>query len=184
MLVWEYATAVAGRLLGINPFDQPDVEAAKIAARGLLDARPEPAPAAFVADGIEVRGTARRDRRLERPRSAQSTCCSSELPANGYLCVQAYVDRLAHPELAGLRDLLAARTGRPVTFGWGPRFLHSTGQFHKGGPAVGVFLQVTGAGGGPRDPGPSVHLRRTDRGAGRRRCQVLAEHGRPVLRLT
>ena len=57
LLVWEYATAVAGRLLGINPFDQPDVESAKIAARGLLDARPEPAPAAFVADGIEVRGT-------------------------------------------------------------------------------------------------------------------------------
>ncbi|MDP9026420.1 MAG: glucose-6-phosphate isomerase, partial [Actinomycetota bacterium] len=56
MLVWEYATAVAGRLLGINPFDQPDVEAAKIAARGLLDNRPEPAEPLFVTDeGIEVR---------------------------------------------------------------------------------------------------------------------------------
>ena len=86
-----------------------------------------------------------------RPRSSahratstrRSTCCSRSCPANGYISVQAYVDRVAHPELAELRDLLAARAGRPVTFGWGPRFLHSTGQFHKGGPAVGVFLQIT-----------------------------------------
>src|SRR4029453_19257370 len=56
MLVWEFATAVAGRLLGINPFDQPDVEAAKIAARGLLDSRPAPTPANFVDGAIEVRG--------------------------------------------------------------------------------------------------------------------------------
>src|SRR5690606_37922763 len=54
-IVWEYATAVAGRMLGINPFDQPDVEAAKAAARGLLDERPEPAPPAFAVEGVEVR---------------------------------------------------------------------------------------------------------------------------------
>jgi glucose-6-phosphate isomerase len=54
-LVWEYATSVAGRLLGINPFDQPDVESAKIAARALLDNRPEPTPALFVSEGVEVR---------------------------------------------------------------------------------------------------------------------------------
>ena len=56
-LVWEYATAIAGHLLGIDPFDQPDVESAKVATRGLLDARPEAAPAAFVQDGVEVRAT-------------------------------------------------------------------------------------------------------------------------------
>ena len=56
MMVWEFATAVAGRLLGINPFDQPDVEAAKVAARGLLDAQPEPTPADFTDGAIEVRG--------------------------------------------------------------------------------------------------------------------------------
>ena len=142
LLVWEYATAVAGRILGINPFDQPDVESAKIAARGLLDARPEPAPAAFVADGIEVRGTPEVIGASSDLTSAIDVLLE-ELPANGYLSVQAYVDRVAHPELARIRDLLAARAGRPVTFGWGPRFLHSTGQFHKGGPAVGVFLQIT-----------------------------------------
>ncbi|MET0806530.1 MAG: glucose-6-phosphate isomerase, partial [Lacisediminihabitans sp.] len=58
MLVWEYAVAVAGRLLGIDPFDQPDVESAKIATRALLDSRPAPVPPAFSADGIEVRGSA------------------------------------------------------------------------------------------------------------------------------
>ena len=86
-----------------------------------------------------------------RPRSSARRATSTsaidvlleELPENGYISVQAYVDRVAHPELARIRDLLAARSGRPVTFGWGPRFLHSTGQFHKGGPAVGVFLQIT-----------------------------------------
>src|SRR6478672_5260324 len=56
MMTWEFATAVAGRLLGINPFDQPDVEAAKVAARGLLDAQPEPTPARFTDGAIEVRG--------------------------------------------------------------------------------------------------------------------------------
>ena len=57
----------------------------------------------------------------------------------------AYLDRFGDASVAGVRPSLAAASGRPVTFGWGPRFLHSTGQYHKGGPAVGVFLQITGA---------------------------------------
>ena len=159
-LVWEYATVVAGRLLGINPFDQPDVESAKIATRGLLDDRPEPVAPLFVEDGVEVRasgGWELHDHTLAgalrlllehgRRRTATSPCRPT-------------LDRVAHPELAELRDRLAARIERPVTFGWGPRFLHSTGQFHKGGPAVGVFLQIVAAGWRrPRDPGPTVHLR-------------------------
>lgn len=184
LLVWEYATVVAGRILGINPFDQPDVESAKIAARGLLDARPEPAPAAFVSDGIEVRGT-------PEVIGASSDLASAievlleELPDNGYLSVHAYVDRVAHPELERIRDLLAARAGRPVTFGWGPRFLHSTGQYHKGGTAVGVFLQLTQT--------PASDLAIPDRpftfgeliaAQASGDAAVLAEHGRPVLTLT
>ncbi len=58
LLLWEYATVVAGRLLGIDPFDQPDVEAAKVAARALLDATPEPVAATLVEDAIEVRASA------------------------------------------------------------------------------------------------------------------------------
>jgi glucose-6-phosphate isomerase len=184
LLVWEYATAVAGRILGINPFDQPDVESAKIAARGLLDARPEPAPAAFVAAGIEVRGTPEVIGASSDLTSAIDVLLE-ELPANGYLSVQAYVDRVAHPELERIRDLLAARAGRPVTFGWGPRFLHSTGQFHKGGPAVGVFLQITETPASdlaiPERPftfGELIAAQASGDAA------VLAEHGRPVLTLT
>jgi glucose-6-phosphate isomerase len=167
---------------GINPFDQPDVEAAKVAARGLLDAQPEPTPAAFADGSIEVRG----GDWLGDAATAQEAVKAllGTLQDDSYLSVQAYFDRLAFAPLEGIRDELAAVTGRPVTFGWGPRFLHSTGQFHKGGPAIGVFLQVTAA--------PEQDLSIPDRpftfgklitaqAAGD--AQVLSEHGRPVLRL-
>src|SRR5690606_16121165 len=134
---------VAGRILGINPFDQPDVESAKIATRGLLESQPEPTPAAFVQSGIEVRGSQDVVTGVTTIEAAVQTLLES-IPGDGYVSIQAYLDRIAFPELELLRDRLAARTSRPVTFGWGPRFLHSTGQFHKGGPAVGVFLQLVG----------------------------------------
>jgi glucose-6-phosphate isomerase len=182
MMVWEFASAVAGRLLGINPFDQPDVEAAKVAARGLLDAQPEPTPAAFVDGVIEVRG----GDWLRGAATAEEAVGAllGTLDDDSYLSVQAYFDRLAFAGLEGIRDQLAEVSGRPVTFGWGPRFLHSTGQFHKGGPAIGVFLQVTAA--------PAEDLAIPERpftfgeliaaqAAGD--AQVLAGHGRPVLRL-
>lgn len=182
MMTWEFATAVAGRLLGINPYDQPDVEAAKVAARGLLDAQPEPTPAAFTDGAIEVRG----GDWLGGASTAAGAVSAllGELGPDSYLSVQAYFDRLAYAPLEGVRDQLAALSGRPVTFGWGPRFLHSTGQFHKGGPAIGVFLQVTAA--------SATDLAIPDRpftfgelisaqAAGD--AQVLSEHGRPVLRL-
>jgi glucose-6-phosphate isomerase len=63
----------------------------------------------------------------------------------GYLAVMAYLDREIDADAARLRDAIGSATDRPVTFGWGPRFLHSTGQYHKGGPANGSFLQITGA---------------------------------------
>ena len=117
------ATAIAGRMLGINPFDQPDVESAKVAARGLLDARPEPSAPAFAAEGVEVR--------VSDPALAASGTVAgvldalwARLPEDGYVSIQAYVDRLRLPQLQGLRELVAADSGRPTTFGWGPRFLH------------------------------------------------------------
>jgi glucose-6-phosphate isomerase len=181
LMVWEYATAVAGRLLGINPFDQPDVESAKIATRGLLDARPEPTEPAFTTGSIEVRTTGLSADSLESAIAA----LVDAVPADGYLAVQAYLDRVAHPQVAELRDVLAARVERPVTFGWGPRFLHSTGQFHKGGPAVGVFLQLVASGEKdleiPDRPFTFGQLL-TAQAAGD--ASVLAEHGRPVLTLT
>jgi len=183
-LVWEYATVVAGRLLGINPFDQPDVESAKIATRGLLDSRPAPEPAAFIADGIEVRGTPHVIGAASDLASAIDALLE-ELGPDGYVAVQAYVNRLALPQLADVRSRLATLSKRPVTFGWGPRFLHSTGQFHKGGTATGVFLQILAT--------PAEDLSIPDRpftfgeliqAQASGDASVLAEHGRPVLTLT
>lgn len=185
MLIWEYATAVAGRVIGINPFDQPDVESAKAAAREMLDgggSSPEPVftdgpVAVYASEGWLPDGT-------DTVAGAVAALLDHLDPEHGYLAVQAYLDRHRDAALAQVRDRLAARTGRPVTFGWGPRFLHSTGQYHKGGPPTGVFLQVTGQ--------PEADLAVPDRpftfqefitaqavGDGR----VLAEKGRPVLRL-
>ena len=184
LLVWEYATAVAGRLLGINPFDQPDVESAKIATRALIDHPTAPAPAAFVDGDVEVRGTADVVSGATDLAGAISALLS-HLGDDGYVSIQAYVDRVAHPELIELRDAVAARAKRPVTFGWGPRFLHSTGQFHKGGPAVGVFLQITTVPAAdlaiPERPFTFGQLIRAQADGD---ASVLADHGRPVLSLT
>lgn len=183
-IVWEYATAIAGRMLGINPFDQPDVESAKAATRRLLDARPAPTAPAFTVDGVEVRVS---DPSLAVSGSVAGVLDAlwAMLPDDGYVAIQAYVDRLALPQLQGLREMVAADSGRPTTFGWGPRFLHSTGQYHKGGPATGVFLQIL--------EGSEVDLEIPDRpftfaellaaqAAGD--AAVLVEHGRPVVTLT
>jgi len=182
MFVWEFATAVAGRLLGINPFDQPDVEAAKVAARGLLDARPEPTPAAFTDGVVEVRGGDWLGSAATVAEAVQALL--EQLGADSYLSVQAYLDRISYAPLEGIRDELAAVSGRPVTFGWGPRFLHSTGQFHKGGPAIGVFLQVTAAASTdleiPERPFTFGQLIAAQASGD---AQVLEGHGRPVLRL-
>ncbi|MDQ4007606.1 MAG: glucose-6-phosphate isomerase [Actinomycetota bacterium] len=181
-LLWEAATAVAGRLLGINPFDQPDVESAKQAARGLLDEQPEPEPARFADGAVEVRGgdlLAGVD-----SLSAAVDAVLDRVPGDGYVAVMAYLDPEQAGDLAGVRRTLAQRCGRPVTFGWGPRFLHSTGQYHKGGPPQGVFVQVT-ADAAEDVPIPdrpfSFGTLIAAQAAGD--AGVLAGQGRPVLRL-
>ncbi|WP_434620855.1 glucose-6-phosphate isomerase [Arthrobacter sp. A5] len=182
MMTWEFAVVVAGRLLGIDPFDQPDVEVAKKAARGLLEGTPETAPADFVDGAIEVRGAPW----LGEARTLEEALAAlfGQLGQDGYLSVQAYIDRVGQAPLADVRDQLSAVIGRPVTFGWGPRFLHSTGQFHKGGPAIGVFLQITAATDAdlaiPDQPFTFGELIQAQAAGD---AQVLASHGRPVLRL-
>jgi glucose-6-phosphate isomerase len=148
-LVWEYATAVAGRSLGINPFDQPNVTESKENTNRLLaDSGPDGpvVPAPLLTDGpVEVYGDPRAFDGAKSLSDALETLLAS-VEEGGYLAVMAYLDRFADAAAAGLRPALARRLrDRQVTFGWGPRFLHSTGQFHKGGPQVGVFLQLTGA---------------------------------------
>jgi len=185
MLLWEYATAVAGRIIGINPFDQPNVEEAKKQARTLLDsagdeAKPEPAledgPIQVYADNLDLS-------------SAQGVADAlaalfAAIPDRGYLAVQAYLDRHADDTAADLRTEIATRTGVQTTFGWGPRFLHSTGQYHKGGHPNGVFLQLTGAVAEdlavPDRPYTFASLQAAQAAGD---AKVLAEHGRPVLHL-
>lgn len=177
-LAWEYATAIAGRVLGINPFDQPNVTESKDnTARILRDGLPQETPTAVDGD-IELYGTG--------SRTVVDALASlvRELDPTGYLAVMAYLDRQGDAAAAELRPLLARAAGRPVTFGWGPRFLHSTGQYHKGGPQTGSFLQITGAVTDdlevPDRPYTFGGLQAAQAAGDR---QALAERGRPVLRL-
>ncbi|MEI8232001.1 MAG: glucose-6-phosphate isomerase, partial [Actinomycetes bacterium] len=140
-MLWEYATVIASYLLGVNPFDQPDVESAKIAARGMLEKRAAIAAPLFTDNGIEVRA-----HNLDLSNSTDVKTAIeklfSKIKADGYASVQAYLNRNGHYEAEGLRNSIAKNSSRPTTFGWAPRFLHSTGQYHKGGPKQGVFLQL------------------------------------------
>lgn len=183
LLLWEAATVVAGRLLGINPFDQPDVESAKAAARGLLGAKGDAAPSPDVTDGdVEIRALGGSWLTGAATVADAVDALLAQLDTDGYVAVMAYLDRDEHAELAEVATKIADRTGRPTTFGWGPRFLHSTGQYHKGGPANGVFLQVTDV---PREdlavPGRDFTLGEFIAAQAGGDAQVLVDHGRPVL---
>ena len=148
-LVWEYAVAVAGRLLEINPFDQPNVaESKENTARLLAEAGTGPLPTgepAFTDGAVEVYAEPGRLPGAPADLGGVLDAVLQALPDRGYLAIMAYLDRDGDAGAAALRDVLAGRTTHPVTFGWAPRFLHSTGQYHKGGPQNGVFLQITGA---------------------------------------
>ncbi len=151
---WEVATAIAGAVLGIDPFDQPNVEEAKQLTRDVLEAvgrrsggAPAEAPAPIATgDGLVLHGDAalrltagdgdvvgELARHLARRRP------------NAYLCIQAFIapNPAADTAFTRIRTLLRDRTGRATTAGYGPRFLHSTGQLHKGGAPIGWFLQLT-----------------------------------------
>ena len=185
LLLWEVATAVAGRLLEINPFDQPDVESAKKAARGLLeDKGGATQPPAFTDGAVEVRALGNGWLGDAGTLVEAVDALLGQLGPHGYLAVMAYLDRLADAPLADVRPKLAALVERPVTFGWGPRFLHSTGQFHKGGPDIGVYLQITAE---PHQdlpvPGRDFTFGGFIAAQAAGDAQVLAEIGRPVLRL-
>jgi glucose-6-phosphate isomerase len=138
----------------------------------------------FTEAGVEVRATDGLLADGVRGLTGALGALADRLPDRGYLAVQAYADRVTLPRLAELRDAFAARTHRPVTFGWGPRFLHSTGQYHKGGPATGVFLQITAT---PEEdlavPGRPFSYGTLLQAQAAGDAAVLAERGRPVLRM-
>ncbi|MDQ2836018.1 MAG: glucose-6-phosphate isomerase [Actinomycetota bacterium] len=185
MLLWEYATAVAGRIIGIDPFDQPNVEEAKKQARSLLDsAGDEAPPEPSLTDGaVQVFGL-NLDLTGAGDLAAALGLFFDAAPELGYVSIQAYLNRHVDTQAAELRPAVASRTGLQTTFGWGPRFLHSTGQYHKGGHPNGVFLQITGAVAAdltiPDRPYSFAVLQQAQAAGD---AKVLADKGRPVLHL-
>jgi hypothetical protein len=153
---WEIATAVAGSLLGINPFDQPDVEASKIETRKLTAAYEAsgrlPGETPLAEDGgLALYTDARNAAALREQAGAQggvAALLAAHLARAGsgdYVALLAYLSRDAGHDrwLQAMRLQLRARYGVATCVGFGPRFLHSTGQAYKGGPNSGVFLQIT-----------------------------------------
>ena len=183
-LGWEYATAVAGWALAINPFDQPNVQESKDNTGAILDGGPVPAsPALFTEGGVEVHATGDLLGEVDDLAGALAALLGA-VPERGYLAVMAYLDRSRDASAHQLRAVLARRLAHPVTFGWAPRFLHSTGQFHKGGPQVGAFLQVTGAVEQDLEvPGRPFSFGELQTAQALGDLRALSERGRPVLRL-
>lgn len=183
LLLWEVATAVAAKLLDVNPFDQPDVESAKVASRAFLEKKSPLQNALFTEAGVEISA---RNLVLDSKSSLDEALASLLAAADNssYFAIHAYLDRGRDGDFETLRDLFARVSSRPTTFGWGPRFLHSTGQYHKGGPAQGVFLQLIGSGDAEvfvpgRDFGFAELMNSQAAGD----ADVLSANGRPVLSL-
>jgi hypothetical protein len=167
---WEVATAVAGRILGINPFDEPNVQESKdntsrVLAQGAVPEHPPSERDGFehaIADLIH------------------------ELPQGGYFAITAYIQQTAGADAAfnAVRARVRDNSGAATTLGYGPRYLHSTGQLHKGGPHGGVFLQVTA------DDTPDIAIPARAYTFGElKRAQAIGDyeslvaHGRPVRRV-
>ncbi len=178
MVLWQVATVVACRIIGVNPFDQPDVELAKQAARDHIGKSEEPR---FVENGVAVYPSFKT--------SAKTLVGILEdffslVGPKNYLAVQAFVDREEHKDLSKIQTALLNRLNRPVTFGWGPRYLHSTGQIHKGGPRTGVFLQIINH--SEKDvaiPGEEFSFGELIKAQAIGDAHVLGDLGMPVLRL-
>ena len=194
---WELATAACGAVLGVNPFDQPDVEAAKVAARTLTAAWeagggiPEE-PSAARSDGVALFADAGTASRLGASTGGPATLealVSAHLASAGpgdYVALLAYADRSrANAEvLQRIRQRVRDARGAATSVGFGPRYLHSTGQVFKGGPATGVFvLLTTDAAVDLPVPGRSCTFGAVEMAQALGDLEVLAARGRRVIRL-
>jgi transaldolase / glucose-6-phosphate isomerase len=153
---WEIATAVAGSIIGINAFNQPDVEASKVATRQLTaeyektGKLPDEKPF-WEGDGIKLFTDDRNAQNLQKAAGNQKSLAGflrahlNQLSAGDYFALLAFIqmDREHEDTLQAIRHAVRDRRRVATCLGFGPRFLHSTGQAYKGGPNSGVFLQVT-----------------------------------------
>jgi len=158
---WEFAVAVAGSILGINPFDQPDVQAAKDRTSEVL-----------AGGGVQLEPESSVEELLARAREGD------------YVAVQAFIDPAREPELEPLLERARRETGCVVTHGLGPRYLHSTGQLHKGGPNTVLCLQVVDDPGDELPiPGRKFGFARLIRAQAAGDYESLKERGRRVARV-
>jgi transaldolase/glucose-6-phosphate isomerase len=193
---WEIATAVAGSVIGINPFDQPDVEAAKIATRKLtseyeLQGSLPPETPLFESDGIRLFTDPKNAEALKKSATQQSLAGYlkahlDRVKAGDYFAVLAFIEMNDAHEAAlqGLRHDVRDSKRVATCLGFGPRFLHSTGQAYKGGPNSGVFLQITCD--DAKDlpvPGQKYTFGVVKAAQARGDFQVLADRGRRALRV-
>ena len=191
---WEMASAVAGSLLGIHPFDQPDVEAAKVASRQLTSAfvsagaLPAETPLAvegeiriFADEGLEPAGRGGKEALVDLLKAHLG-----RMTRGDYCALLGWVpreDRYEAP-LQEIRHAIRAAKRTATTLGFGPRYLHSTGQEHKGGPASGLFLQVIGQDATDVEvPGSPCSFGVLKTAQARGDFDVLAARGRRVLRV-
>jgi glucose-6-phosphate isomerase len=137
---WQWVTALLGAGLSVDPFNQPNVQESKLASGDLL-AKWENSLPPLGNEGLDVSIAYFTS---SKNVSDALTSFLDSIAVDGYLAITAYLDRIDDEDLTQLQNILATKIGKPVTFGWGPRFLHSTGQFHKGGQPNGSFLQITG----------------------------------------
>jgi len=162
----EFATAVSGWALGINPFDQPNVQEAKDNTKRVLEGGELPSVPDALDEGLDV--------------------LIGEAGPERYVAIMGYVppsDELDEA-VEELRRVIRDRTRTTTTFGYGPRFLHSTGQFHKGGPPSGRFLQLVGSTGPDVDvPGEDYSFRHLKEAQALGDLQTLEGHGLPVKRV-
>jgi glucose-6-phosphate isomerase len=182
-LAWEYAVAVAGWVLEINPFDQPNVQESKDNTGRILESGLPAEQPAFAEGAVEVYADPGLLGRVDTLSAALDALCAA-VPDKGYLAIMAYLDREKDASAADLRGGLARVTGKAVTFGWAPRFLHSTGQYHKGGPQVGAFLQITAVPDDDLDvPGRPYDFATLQAAQAAGDRQALAQRDRPLLHL-
>jgi transaldolase/glucose-6-phosphate isomerase len=191
---WEMATAVAGAILGIDPFDQPDVEAQKVKTRELTTgyeksgALPPETPF-LVADGIALFADASNAAALKSGATSLSGVLKAHLRRAGagdYVALLAYIDRNpAHSDaLQRMRRMIRDHLRTATCLGFGPRFLHSTGQVYKGGPNSGVILQITCEDAADLAvPGQDYSFGVVKAAQARGDFDVLAERGRRLLRV-
>jgi len=190
---WEFATAVMGAVLGINPFDQPDVEESKVVTRHLAaefektGRLPEEEPL-IQEQGVALFADPRNRRLLGSRKSLVSyfKAFFDELRPRDYFALLAFIEMNdGHTRaLQSIRGLVRDRTRVATSVGFGPRFLHSTGQAHKGGPNSGVFLQITAD--DPHDlpvPGQRYSFGTIKLAQARGDYEVLASRGRRLLRV-